>query len=292
MLVHYLVLGLSPSATGEEIRPTLPGAGAGAPPGAEPERFQQITRRVRSSEGRPCAREDGPPRDGRLRRFRAGARCAGEGSSGAPRDARPAGHPGGGREAALSEPDGDWKQRALDDFGSGSTRRTRNPRSSRKRTRPTVTCAICSPSSPRYGRRFGCRTGSRPGRAGSWRQRRSATTRPPVRRRAATRRWPRSSGACPNGRGPLPAGDPGGARRPGARPGRGGPAARSAAPVRAPAAGRRGRRRRLRAGARPVSTGCCPASTCGRCRPWDAPSTAGSCMRWRRAASTESATAS
>ena len=50
-------------------------------------------------------------------------------------------------------------------------------------TRPTVTCAICSPSSPRCRRRPGCRIGSGPGRAGNRRQRRSATTRPPVRRR-------------------------------------------------------------------------------------------------------------
>ncbi len=43
MLVHYLVLGLSPSATGEEIRRRYLELVRAHPPGEEPERFQRIT---------------------------------------------------------------------------------------------------------------------------------------------------------------------------------------------------------------------------------------------------------
>ena len=94
-----------------------------------------------------------------------------------------------------------------------------------------------------------------------------------------------------NRRGPLSGGDPGGARRPGARAGRRGTAAGSAAAVRTPAAWCRRRRRRLRAGHQTTPIGCCPGSTCGAWRPSANPSTAGSCTRWRRAASTGSGTA-
>ena len=43
MLVHYLVLGLSPSATTEEIRRRYLELVRAQRPGADPERFQQIT---------------------------------------------------------------------------------------------------------------------------------------------------------------------------------------------------------------------------------------------------------
>ena len=43
MLVHHLVLGLSPSATGEEILRRYLELVRAHRPGADPERFQQIT---------------------------------------------------------------------------------------------------------------------------------------------------------------------------------------------------------------------------------------------------------
>ena len=43
MLVPYLVLGLSPLATGEEIRRRYLELVRAHPPGRDPERFQQIT---------------------------------------------------------------------------------------------------------------------------------------------------------------------------------------------------------------------------------------------------------
>ena len=43
MLVHYLVLGLPPSATGEEIRRRYLELVRAHRPGEDPERFQQIT---------------------------------------------------------------------------------------------------------------------------------------------------------------------------------------------------------------------------------------------------------
>ena len=43
MLTHYLVLGLPPSATQEEIRQRYLELIRAHPPGREPERFQQIT---------------------------------------------------------------------------------------------------------------------------------------------------------------------------------------------------------------------------------------------------------
>ena len=43
MLVHYLVLGLSPSAAQEEIRQRYLELIRAHPPGRDPERFQQIT---------------------------------------------------------------------------------------------------------------------------------------------------------------------------------------------------------------------------------------------------------
>ena len=113
-------------------------------------------------------------------------------------EARPAGLPGGGRKAALNEPDGDWKQRALDRFFPAVAQRggRGTPRSSRKRTRPTVTCAICSPSSPCCGRRPGCEPGAGqggPGAGGSAGALRHGRPSGGTR----TGRCPRSSGACP-----------------------------------------------------------------------------------------------
>ena len=192
----------------------------------------------------------------------------------------------------MSEPGGDWKRQALEDFrrwldAVGTSRR--NPRN---RTPPTATCAICSRSSLRCARRSACRTGNRPGRAGSCQPRRGALRdgrpRGGARRRDAGRV---REARLQNRRGPLSGGDPGGARRPGARAGRRGLPAGSAAAVRTPAAWCRRRRRGLRAGDQTTRSAAVPVRrpACGDRR--TTLRRPGHCTRWRRAASTGSGTA-
>ena len=192
----------------------------------------------------------------------------------------------------MSEEGGDWRQSALADFARwldelgddvpDAGRRPKRPQTRPQRTpdarnRPDAICAICttcSPSSPRCVRRSACRTASSPGRAGSLRRRRPDTTTPRIGCGATKATWPHSSSGSPG--------------RP--RTGACGPSWRCGTPWRE--AGRRrsrcasgppgcsGARREASRGSRKAtrwrsgaSTGCCPGSGYGVCKPWAAPST-------------------
>ena len=91
----------------------------------------------------------------------------------------------------------DWKQDALEDFRQWLDAFGEEPPEDGEPEPPNATCTTCSPNSPPSGRRSVSRTGSSPGRAGSWRRRRPCTRPPPLWRNTGKRIWPLSRPGCP-----------------------------------------------------------------------------------------------